>query len=75
MVHNHPSGNLIPSDADRQLHNKLSIAGDGIGVNIMPSIIINLDSGKYTEFEQYDITTSDNKEVKGPDKTTKGLSI
>lgn len=52
MVHNHPSGNLNPSSADVGLHRRISAISDKLGVTVMPSIIINTDSGEYAEFDQ-----------------------
>lgn len=50
MVHNHPTGRLLPSDQDVEAHKKLVSLAESIGMKAMPSIIINLDSGKYVEF-------------------------
>ena len=47
FVHNHPSGNLEASPADRTRLQEMKDALNGIA-NINPAIIINLDSGKYS---------------------------
>lgn len=40
LSHNHPSGNPEPSDADRLLTERLSKAGDLLGVKVLDHIII-----------------------------------
>jgi DNA repair protein RadC len=40
IAHNHPSGNLKPSDADRKLVKKLSDAGKIIGIEVIDAFII-----------------------------------
>jgi len=46
-VHNHPSGNLTPSDADITLTTQLKQAGDIIGIKLMDSIIISYNPPQY----------------------------
>ena len=49
IIHNHPSGSLNPSQADRRVHQSAVEAyGDIIGEHI----IINLTSGKYATFRE-----------------------
>jgi len=50
FVHNHPSGNLTPSEADYGIHRNLTSIFNVAGIELTDSVIINLDSGKYTEF-------------------------
>ena len=40
LVHNHPSGTLKPREADRQLTNKLKIAGESLDIKVLDHIII-----------------------------------
>lgn len=40
LVHNHPSGNLQPSQADKQLTEKLKAAGKSIDVRVLDHLII-----------------------------------
>ena len=54
-VHNHPSGSLKASGADFSVHSNFKKALP-TGVELMPSIIINLDSGKYVIFEGENIS-------------------
>lgn len=53
FVHNHPSGVLKPSDADYAIHKKIKSSFEPAGIKVDPSVIINLDSGKYVEFSDY----------------------
>ena len=57
LVHNHPSGKLMPSVYDKDTYNKLYKIYDAQsnknalpGVDVMPFVIINLDSGKFAVF-------------------------
>jgi DNA repair protein RadC len=47
MAHNHPSGTLIASDADRQLTKKLKQAGEIMDIKILDHLILN-DSDYYS---------------------------
>ncbi|RKR10846.1 DNA repair protein RadC [Flavobacterium sp. 90] len=40
LCHNHPSGNLIPSEADKQITNKIKIAGESLDVKVLDHLII-----------------------------------
>ena len=40
LTHNHPSGNLNPSSADKQLTQKLKIAGESLDIKILDHIIV-----------------------------------
>jgi DNA repair protein RadC len=40
LVHNHPSGNLKPSEADKQLTNKLKIAAESLDIKVLDHIIV-----------------------------------
>lgn len=48
LCHNHPSGNLLPSDADKQITKKLKVAGDSLDVKILDHLIIT--ETKYYSF-------------------------
>lgn len=41
MVHNHPSGSLIPSDADINITKRISQAGEIIGIQLLDHIIVS----------------------------------
>jgi DNA repair protein RadC len=40
LCHNHPSGTLIPSDADKQITKKLKLAGDSLEIKVLDHVII-----------------------------------
>lgn len=44
LAHNHPSGNLTPSNADRQLTKKLIRAGQDLDINVLDHLIIGDDA-------------------------------
>ncbi|MFW5887066.1 MAG: RadC family protein [Bacteroidota bacterium] len=47
LCHNHPSGNLTPSDADIEITTKLKNAGDILDVKVLDHIIVS-DSSYYS---------------------------
>lgn len=47
-VHNHPSGNVIPSKNDYEITNRLISAGDMLGIKVIDHVIIG--SEKYYSF-------------------------
>jgi DNA repair protein RadC len=40
LAHNHPSGTLNPSEADRQLTEKLKVAGESLDIRVLDHLII-----------------------------------
>jgi len=48
LCHNHPSGNLQPSDADKEITKKLKLAGDSLDVKVLDHLIIT--ETKYYSF-------------------------
>jgi len=44
MCHNHPSGNLNPSDADKKILNETKIALKIFGIHVLDNIILTNDS-------------------------------
>ncbi len=46
VAHNHPSGNLEPSEADRQITTRLHEAGELLGIKIVDHIIITASGHK-----------------------------
>ena len=47
VAHNHPSGNLVPSDADMQFTKRLEEAGELLGIKLLDSLVIS-DYGAYS---------------------------
>lgn len=41
LVHNHPSGNLTPSQADRHITQKIKMAGESLDIRLLDHIILN----------------------------------
>jgi DNA repair protein RadC len=48
LVHNHPSGNRQPSDADLKITKKIKKAAEYMEINVLDHIILTDDS--YTSF-------------------------
>ena len=48
MCHNHPSGNLEPSKADKEITKKLKGAGESLDVKVLDHLIIT--ETKYYSF-------------------------
>ncbi len=40
LVHNHPSGTLTPSDADKQITRKLKLAAESLDIKILDHVIV-----------------------------------
>ena len=40
LAHNHPSGTLVPSEADKQITKKLKMAGDNLDIKVLDHIIV-----------------------------------
>lgn len=49
LTHNHPSGTLNPSEADKSITRKIKSAGDFLDIKVLDHIIIS-PSGKYFSF-------------------------
>ena len=52
IAHNHPSGQLFPSQADKQVTTRLKDAGKLIGINIVDHIILTPEG--YFSFQESD---------------------
>lgn len=50
LFHNHPSGDPLPSPADRMMTRRMQIAGDMIGIDVIDHII--LGRGTFFSFKQ-----------------------
>ena len=61
LCHNHPSGNVLPSDADLKLTNQIKEAGKLIGIGLLDHIIIS-GSG-YFSFRESDLLKKDGDAV------------
>jgi len=47
LCHNHPSGGLIPSDADKQITKKLKAAGQNLDIQVLDHVIVT-ENGYYS---------------------------
>lgn len=50
LAHNHPSGNLLPSDSDKQLTKRFKAIGDLLGIKILDHLILTPDPEKFYSF-------------------------
>jgi DNA repair protein RadC len=53
VVHNHPSGNLEPSDDDLALTARLSQAGRILGIEVLDHVIIANDTDLFYSFKEH----------------------
>ena len=53
IAHNHPSGNLTPSEGDIHLTRKIKRAGNLMGIKLLDHIIVNNET--YTSFAEREI--------------------
>ena len=40
LVHNHPSGTLVASEADKQITKKIKIAGESLDIKVLDHLIV-----------------------------------
>ena len=52
LAHNHPSGDLTPSNEDLAITRRLKEAGDLLGIKILDHIIIDTDSRNFKSFTE-----------------------
>jgi len=50
LAHNHPSGELIPSSADKAITKRIIQASSIIGITVHEHLIISMDEGRYFSF-------------------------
>lgn len=55
LAHNHPSGDINPSNEDIAITKRLIEAGAIIGIKILDHVIIDGDEGKYYSFSENDM--------------------
>lgn len=51
VCHNHPSGQLEPSEEDRNITRRLSAAGDILGINLLDHLILSPHGGYFSFVE------------------------
>jgi DNA repair protein RadC len=52
LAHNHPSGNLKPSDADLSITKKIKEAARYLDITILDHIILSIDERNYSFAEE-----------------------
>ncbi len=52
LIHNHPSGSVLPSEQDIQLTQRVKDAGELLGISLSDHIIIGGKSGTYISFRE-----------------------
>lgn len=50
VAHNHPSGNIAPSDEDKRVTERLKQCGDMLNIRLLDHIIVAPEKGKYYSF-------------------------
>ena len=64
VAHNHPSGNLRPSEEDREITDRLKAAGDILGLNFLDHLIFS--ENFYFSFRQEGMIRNQREELKYP---------
>ena len=52
LVHNHPSGRLIPSKTDKISTQRMREAGNLLGIELLDHVIVGDKQGKYFSFRE-----------------------
>ena len=52
LLHNHPSGDIIPSQEDINVTNKIIQAGEILGINVLDHIIIGDNEHSFLSFKE-----------------------
>jgi len=60
LLHNHPSGDVTPSEEDLEIAQRLKKAGDILGIELYDSIIFKKDGGFYS-FKEANLLKGDTK--------------
>jgi DNA repair protein RadC len=74
FAHNHPSGILIPSQADERITNTMKKLMDGSGVEIQGHVLMGAGSGNYTEMAPDGVTVTKDQPIT-PKPRNKKVSI
>ena len=71
FMHNHPSGELTPSEEDKKATKRLEMAGQILGIPVVDHIIVGENKENYYSFHANDILNPDEKKQKRKQKKTK----
>lgn len=55
MVHNHPSGDVLPSPADRATTQRIKEAGEILGITLLDHLIITHEAEKWYSFADHNL--------------------
>lgn len=58
LVHNHPSGNLVPSKADVQITDQLQKVCEMVGIPLHDHVIVGGDNHKYFSFREKGVVSN-----------------
>jgi len=70
-VHNHPSGDLTPSQNDLKITKTLSEAGKILGIELLDHIIVGGDKGEYFSFCKHNLLKEKEEPQKQKTKKTR----
>ena len=70
-MHNHPSGELTPSEEDKKATKRLEMAGQILGIPVVDHIIVGENKENYYSFHANDILNPDEEKQKRKQKKTK----
>ena len=71
FMHNHPSGDLTPSEEDKKATKRLEMAGQILGIPVVDHIIVGENKENYYSFHANDILNPDEEKQKRKQKKTK----
>ena len=71
FMHNHPSGELSPSEEDKKATKRLEMAGQILGIPVVDHIIVGENKENYYSFHANDILNPDEEKQKRKQKKTK----
>lgn len=71
LMHNHPSGDLTPSEDDKHVTKQLIKAGKILGIRVVDHIIVGANKENYYSFHAHDILNPDEEKQKRKQKKTK----
>ncbi len=68
FMHNHPSGELTPSEEDKKATKRLEMAGQILGIPVVDHIIVGENKENYYSFHANDILNPDEEKQKRKQK-------
>ncbi len=71
FMHNHPSGELTPSEEDKKATKRLEMAGQILGIPVVDHIIVGENKENYYSFHANDILNPDEEKQKRKQKKKK----